>query len=156
MLEGQVPRLNSLDGGAKVTSIWHIRRGRECKIPCITRHIPRNIQALKNATLPVRGQQQQLFNTLPRDIRNMTDCKVDLREASISIYPPSQTNHRSWAIQLSEELTKTAFFTWESLQMPTGHRKWKCLAKQIRLAEEVALTALPGYSDARRYYKVTR
>ena len=38
--------------------------------------------------------------------------------------------------------------------MPTGHRKWKCLAKQIRLAEEVALTALPGYSDARRYYKV--
>ena len=70
MLEGQVPCLNSLDGGAKVTSIWHIRRGRECKIPCITRHTPRNIQALKNATLPVRGQQ--LFNTLPRDIRNMT------------------------------------------------------------------------------------
>ena len=76
MLEGQVPCLNSLDGGAKVTSIWHIRRGRECKIPCITRHTPRNIQALKHATLPVRGQQ--LFNILPRDIRNMTDCKVDI------------------------------------------------------------------------------
>ena len=76
MLEGQVPCLNSLDGGAKVTSIWHIRRGRECKIPCITHHAPRNIQALKHATLPVRGQQ--LFNILPRDIRNMTDCKVDI------------------------------------------------------------------------------
>ena len=27
---------------------------------------------------------------------------------------------------------------------------------EIRPAEEVALTALPGYSDARRYNKVTR
>ena len=84
MLEGQVPRLNSLDGGAKVTSIWHIRRGRECKIPCITRHTPRNIQALKHATLPVRGQQ--LFNTLPRDIRNMTDGKVDIFKRSLDKY----------------------------------------------------------------------
>ena len=84
MLEGQVPCLNSLDGGAKVTSIWHIRRGRECKIPCITRHTPRNIQALKHATLPVRGQQ--LFNTLPRDIRNMTDCKVDIFKRSLDKY----------------------------------------------------------------------
>ena len=62
MLEGQVPYINSLDGGAKVKSIWHIRCGRECKIPCINHHSPRNIQALKHATLPVRGQQ--LFNTL--------------------------------------------------------------------------------------------
>ena len=84
MLEGQVPCLNSLDGGAKVTSIWHIRRGRECKIPCITRHTPRNIQALKHATLPVRGQQ--LFNTLPRDIRNMTDCKVDIFKRRLDKY----------------------------------------------------------------------
>ena len=84
MLEGQVPCLNSLDGGAKVTSIWHIRRGRECKIPCIARHTPRNIQALKHATLPVRGQQ--LFNTLPRDIRNMTDCKVDIFKRRLDKY----------------------------------------------------------------------
>ena len=84
MLEGQVPCLNSLDGGAKVTSIWHIRRGRECKIPCISRHTPRNIQALKHATLPVRGQQ--LFNTLPRDIRNMTDCKVDIFKRRLDKY----------------------------------------------------------------------
>ena len=40
--------------------------------------------------------------------------------------------------------------------MPTGLRKWKCLVTEIRPAEEVALTALPGYSDARRYNKVTR
>ena len=70
MLEGQVPCINSMDGGAKVKSIWHIRRGRECQIPCINHHSPRNIPALKHATLPARGQQ--LFNTLPRDIRNMT------------------------------------------------------------------------------------
>ena len=38
----------------------------------------------------------------------------------------------------------------------TGHRNWKCLVTQIHPAEEVALTALLGYSDAQIYYKVTR
>ena len=42
-----------------------------------------------------------------------------------------------------------------NFSMPTGHRKWKCLVPQIRPAEEVALTALPGHSDAQRYYKIT-
>ena len=64
---------------------WRNRRGRQfemcswiriLQIPCINHHTPRNIQALKHATFPVRDQQ--LFNTLPRDIRNMTGCKVDI------------------------------------------------------------------------------
>ena len=84
ILEGQVPCINSLDGGAKVKSIWHIRRGRECQIPSINHHTPRNIQALKHATLPVRGQQ--LVNTLPRDIRNMTGCKVDTFKRRLDNY----------------------------------------------------------------------
>ena len=42
------------------------------------------IQALKHATLPVRGQQ--LFNTLPRDIRNMTGCKVDTFKRRLDNY----------------------------------------------------------------------
>ena len=94
-------------------------------------------------------------NVLTRDIRDMTGCKVD-RDVLISICPPFQTNRRSWDIRLNEELNRTAFLTWASLSMPTGHRKCKCLVKQICLADEVALTALPGYSDAKRYYKVTR
>ena len=41
--------------------------------------------------------------------------------------------------------------------MPTGHRKtWKSFVKLIHQVKEVALTALPGHSDAQRYYKVTR
>ena len=84
IIEGQVPCINSLDDGAKVKSIWHIRRGRECKMPSINRHTPRNIQALKHATLPVRGQQR--FNTLPRDIRNMTGCKVDTFKRRLDNY----------------------------------------------------------------------
>ena len=43
----------------------------------------------------------------------------------------------------------------ESLSMPTGHSTWKCLVTEIRPAEEVALTALPGHSDAQIYYNVT-
>ena len=149
--------MNSLDGGVKVKSIWHIRHGRECQIPCINHHSPRNIQALKHATLPVRGQH--LFNTLLRDIRNMTGCNVDMfkRTERLDKYMSTIPDEPlvSGYIRLNKELIRTAFFTWQSLSMPTGHRKWKCLVTQIRPAEEV-LTALPGHSDAQRYYKVTR
>ena len=44
-----------------------------------------NIQALKRATLPIQGQQ--LCNTLPRDIRNMTGCKVDIFKRRQDTYP---------------------------------------------------------------------
>ena len=52
MLEGQVPCINSLDSGAKVKSIWHIRHGRECQIPFINHHSQRNIQAYSASMRP--------------------------------------------------------------------------------------------------------
>ena len=150
MLEGQVPCINSLRGGANV--IWHIRRGRECQIPCINHHSPRNIQALKHATLPVRGQL--LFNTLLRDTRNMTGCKVDMFKRRLDNYLstiPDETQVLGYTAQRRADLN--SFWTLESLSMPTGHLKWKCLVPEIRPAEEVALTALLGHSDAQRYYQ---
>ena len=106
-----------------------------------------------HATLPVRGQQ--LSNTLPRDIRNMTGGKVDIFKRCLDKYLSTIPDepHVLVYIQLNEELIRTAFLTWQSLSMPTGHRKWKCLVMQFHPAEEVALTVLPGYSDAQRYYK---
>ena len=47
-------------------------------------HSPRNIQALKDATLPVLVEQR--YNTLPRGIRNMTACKVDIIKRRLDKY----------------------------------------------------------------------
>ena len=84
ILEGQVPCLTSIDGNPKVKCKWHTRRGRECIIPPVNRNAPRNIQAMKHASLPVRGQQ--LFNILPREIRNMTECTVDMFKRHLDKY----------------------------------------------------------------------
>ena len=152
---GQVPCINSLDGGAKVKSIWHIRRGRECQIPGINHHTPRNIQALEHATLPVRGQH--LFNTLPRDIRNMTGCKVDMFKRRLDNYlstipdEPQVLGYTAQRRADSNSVLDMAKFV--NAHWPS---QVEVFGDEIRPAEEVALTALPGYSDARRYNKVTR
>ena len=94
-------------------------------------------------------------HSLPMDIRNMTGCKVDNFIFKRRLDKYLSTIPDEPQVQFSEEPIRTAFYTWESLSMPTGHRKWKCLVTEIRPAEGVALTALPGHSDAQRYYKVT-
>lgn len=76
ILEGQVPNITCADGhSSKITAKWHMRRGRECIPPKVNRNAPRNIQRLVYASLPVHGQQ--LFNTLPAELRNITGCTVD-------------------------------------------------------------------------------
>ena len=76
MLEKQVPNITRSDGSQeKVCAKWHPRRGRECIVPRVNRNAPSNIQKLLYASLPVHGQQ--LFNTLPVELRNTTGCTVD-------------------------------------------------------------------------------
>ena len=98
-----------------------------------------------NDSIPVRGQQH--FNTLARDIRNMTGCKVDIfkrrLDKQVLGYTAQQRADWNSIIDMGKSL-------------PTGHHKWKCLLMQVHPAEEVAITALPGYSDAQGYHKVTR
>jgi len=76
ILEGQVPNITSVVGGLnKITAKWHPRRGRECILKAVNRSSPKQVQRLIDASLPVHGQQ--LFNTLPLEIRNIMGCTVD-------------------------------------------------------------------------------
>ena len=76
ILEGHVPNITSVVGGLnKITAKWHPRRGRECILKAVNRSSPKQVQRLIDASLPVHGQQ--LFNTLPLEIRNITGCTVD-------------------------------------------------------------------------------
>ena len=153
MIEGQVQCINSLDGGAKVKSIWHIRRGRECKIPCINHHSPRNIQALKHASSSTRPATY----TLPRDIRNMTGCKVDMLKRRLDKYLstiPDEPQVLGYTAQRRADSNSV-------LHMPKFvNAHWPSQVEVFGDGDSPSrrgwLTALPGHSDAQIYYKVTR
>ena len=76
MLEGHVPNIPGADGdGNRIRAKWHPRRGRECIVPSVATSAPSKVKKLLHASLAVRGQN--LFNTLPAEVRNVTGCSVD-------------------------------------------------------------------------------
>lgn len=76
ILEEHVPNvLSTNDQTPKITAKWHPRRGRECMVPAVKQTAPAPIRRLQYASLPIHGQQ--LFNTLPAEIRNLTNIDVD-------------------------------------------------------------------------------
>ena len=85
ILEGQVPSINSVDGNSqRISSKWHPRRGRECVIPPVNRNAPKYVQNLIYSSLPIHGQQ--LFNILPRELRNVTGCSMDSFKRKLDRY----------------------------------------------------------------------
>ena len=75
ILEDLVPNIHDAKGIGQITAKWHPRRGRECTLPPIVHKAAPSMKHLREASLPVRGQQ--LFNILPSSIRNITDCSVE-------------------------------------------------------------------------------
>ena len=71
VLEGQVPNV----GNDRIISQENERRGRECIPPHIRPSANKHIQNLMYSSLPVHGQN--LFNSLPRSLRNLRGCKVE-------------------------------------------------------------------------------
>ena len=85
ILEGQAPNITKRDGQTnQITAQWHIRRGRECMVPKVPINVPRAIQRLRYASLPVHGHQ--LFNMLPAEVRNTTGCTVDCFKKKLDKY----------------------------------------------------------------------
>ena len=88
ILEGHVPNvLSTNDQTLKITAKWHPRRGRECMVRAVKQAAPASIQKLQYASLPIHGQQ--LFNTLPPEIRNLTNLSVDCFKRRLDKYRQS-------------------------------------------------------------------
>ena len=51
------------------------RHGRKCHIPSINKKAKQSVKTLREQTFQVHGPQ--LFNALPKNIRNTTKCSVD-------------------------------------------------------------------------------
>ena len=73
MLEGQVPDITS-------GKIYYIneggRLGRKCSSPPIRNNAPSDVKRIRYASLAVKGPQ--LFNSIPADLRNLSNCSVDI------------------------------------------------------------------------------
>ena len=80
VLEDRVPNI----GNDRICSKNHPRRGRECFPPKVNQYCNRKVQSLLYASLPVHGQQ--LFNCLPKELRNLTNCEVDAFKGELDRY----------------------------------------------------------------------
>ena len=74
ILERQVPNIADPDEGG-VKSKWHIRRGRVCHVPAIKSQASHAVKSLRFKSFAIHGPR--LFNVLPANIRNTTECPVD-------------------------------------------------------------------------------
>ena len=83
ILEGLSPNFcDPEDGGIKVN--WNNRRGRMCVVPAISRQASAAVQRLRGTSFAIRGPK--LFNTLPRELRNMTGCSVESFKSQLDKY----------------------------------------------------------------------
>ena len=74
ILEGHVPNIAEPDAGG-VKSKWHIRRGRVCIVPAVNSQASHAVKSLRFNSFAILAPR--LFNVLPSNIRNTTDCPVD-------------------------------------------------------------------------------
>ena len=70
ILERQAPNFD-LPGSCGIISHWHIRRERYCLVPRVSNQAPSTVQTIRYGSFAV--QWPMLFNTLPSELRNMTN-----------------------------------------------------------------------------------
>ena len=74
ILEGLTPNFNDPNTGG-IKAKWNERRGRFCDIPAINTQATAAVQRIRFSSFGIIGPK--LFNTLPKLIRNSTDCSLD-------------------------------------------------------------------------------
>ena len=60
------------------------RRGRSCITPTIASSASQRIKTIRFASLPYKGPR--LFNSLPPDIRNVTNCELSIFKGALDIF----------------------------------------------------------------------
>ena len=68
-----------------IDSHWHIRRGRYCQVPRVSHLAPATVQSIRYGSFAERGPM--LFNTLPSELRNMTNCSSESFKQALNTIP---------------------------------------------------------------------
>ena len=81
-----VPKISSgiEEKDYSIKTFTSFRYGRKCKVPPVRSNIPERVKTLRYATISLHGVQ--LFNMLPRCIREITDITIDDFKTSLDIF----------------------------------------------------------------------
>ena len=71
-------------GSCGIDSHWHIRRGRYCQVHRVSHEAPATVQSIRYGSFAVRGHR--LFNTLPSELRNMTNSSSELFKQALDTF----------------------------------------------------------------------
>lgn len=82
ILEDLVPNISHGDNGG-IRNICSPRNGRTCILPTLSRS-SKQLAKLREASLSYHGSQ--LFNALPKEIRNITGCSVNVFKSALDSY----------------------------------------------------------------------
>ena len=80
ILEGHVPNFDM----TPVSFQRHPRHGRECLVPRVSGTASSSIQRVHYCFLPIKGPN--IFNSLPRSVRNITGCNVETFKTGLDKY----------------------------------------------------------------------
>ena len=74
ILESLTPNFNDSKGG--ISAYWNARRGRMCDVPAVRGQAAAAFRQIRYSSFGIVGPR--LFNMLPKELRNITDCPLDL------------------------------------------------------------------------------
>ena len=83
ILEQHAPNFD-LPGNCGINSRWQIRRGRYCLVPRVSHQASSTVQTIRYGSFAVRGPM--LFNTLPSELRNMTNCSSESFKQALNTF----------------------------------------------------------------------
>ena len=81
VLENIAPPIVDSTGRYLLFNKFNDRLGRSCTVPPLVKRGTQFIQTMKNNSFLVLGAQ--LFNILPHNIRNITNCKFELFKSAV-------------------------------------------------------------------------
>ena len=81
IIEGKVPNPSKTN---KIEAYINARTGRKCLRKAPPAQAPARLKSLLSASLPYNGPK--IFNSLSRNIRNITDCRVDKFKSQLDKY----------------------------------------------------------------------
>lgn len=83
IIEGKVPNISPVSN-RQIRTYNHIRNGRMCIIPEPLRTARMQVKTLINSSFVVRAVK--LFNAVPKDIREMSNCEIDTFKSALDTY----------------------------------------------------------------------
>ena len=83
ILERHAPTFD-LPRNCGINSHWHIRRGGYCLVTRVSHQTPSTMQTIRYGSFAVRGPM--LFNTLPSELRNMTNCSPESYKQALETF----------------------------------------------------------------------